>query len=1204
MRTLRKMKRFATLSVFLMISTLLMPSSTLSVFAQATTGSIRGAVTDESGALISGASVKAKNQATGVESPVFTTTGEGIYNIPNLLPGKYTLTVEASNFKRAVFTDVDVRLGLEATIDATLQTGGVSETVTVVANSETTIQKETAQVSSNFDARQVAELPSNVAGAGIDTLALLVPGVVPNGLGGTNTNGTGLSVNGNRARSNNFSIDGQDNNDLAIGGPSYFVSNQDTVQDFQVITNNFSAQYGRNQGAIVNIVTRAGTNDLHGTASWFHRDRKLFESLTNKEKIAANPDGSRVNEDPPPLLYNVYGGTLGGPIIENKAFFFGSYQGIRTRESFTARSTALAILPQDLARLKADFPNNPIAAALADFSAFAVTDFGLVRPRTDVANPFDTITLGGNVYRAALPERVFEGPTATPSNQEEFTGRVDWTLTDKDGLWGRYLFQDGNFKNGVIAGGTLANASGNGFTGDAPYRSQNLSIGWNRQVSNRSLNEFRFAYTRLFLGFGGGCDGLKGCIPEFANVGSAFTNLTFGAVLGDNTGTPLQTVGGGTGLPQGRNVQVYQFSDNFSTTRGRHQLIFGADVRRLPNSSTFLPNFNGQFNVNTKAALLANNPFRVTVAVGEPTIEYKETDQFYFFQDDWKVRENLTLNLGIRYEYTGQPINTLHDFTVARESDPNTAIWRQNLPLEARTVPLLPGDKNNWAPRIGFAYSPRFGKRWLGEDATVIRGGYSVAFDPTFYNILVNVQGSAPVVFNNQTTNTAAREFPVPTGALTGDNIRAFAARQNVILRNAFDPNLLANRTTVSPDLHLPYAQQWSLGIQRQINSNNVVEARYLGTHGIGLFQNVNANPRVDRLINGFTVGGIQFPGFPNLVPQGITPLACVNDPATAENEGNCNGRLFRAGRETRRQNSAQSLYHSLQTRYSGRAFNQVSFGAAYTWSKALDNISEIFAFVENTLAQNPFNVTDAERSYSGFDRRHAFSANWIWDVPGNRDQKGVVGHLLGGWQLNGTYLLASGQRYTPIQGLGLNLLIPSYLDPLGGEILRPFIGNPDADPRLVGISQIDASLIFGAPIANASGFYSFNELLNNGNAVAVGKKDVAYIVNAPGAAKIFGTPYGDAARNTLLGPRLNQVNLGIFKTTRFNERVRVQFRTEIFNLLNHPNAGAGLAGAVTFPTVPTPFVDQAGVPGGAFAENSDIEFGRRILQFGLKIIF
>ena len=1230
MRKLRKAKALASLATFAMIAALLVPLFSQPALAQGTVGSIRGAVTDQTGAVVPDASVVAKNQATGVETSPYKTTGDGIYNVPNLVPGTYTITVEAANFKRAVFTDIQVGVGQEVTIDAALQPGGLTETVTVAAGSEEVVNRETAQVSANFDTRKVAELPSNAAGAGIDTLALLAPGVLP-GFGNVNSNGSTLSVNGQRTRSNNFSIDGTDNNDLSIGGPSYFVSNQDLVQDFQVITNNFSAQYGRNQGAIVNIVTKGGGNEFHGSGFWHHVDRKLFGTLNNLERRGGD-------EEAPPLLYNVYGGTIGGPILKDKAFFFGSFQGIRTRETVVARGAGLSIVAEELERFRNAFPGNPIAGAIANFTSFAITDFGTLRPRTDLGDdietvtiggrqflfggPFEPITIGGQTFQAAFPEREFSTGLVGPTAQEEFTIKGDWKLTDKDDLQGRYLWQDNNFADNL--GGS------NGFTGDVPASSKNMGGTWTRQLSSTSLNEFRFSFTRLSVLFGGGCEGLKGCIPDPTDggIGTGLANITFANIRGIN-GTAIQTIGAATNLPQGRVVDAYQFNDNFSLTRGRHQMVMGADIRRLRNAVPFLPNINGAFAIGAPNNFLNNSPQQVTLAAGEPEIKYYETDQFYFFQDDWKVKDNLTLNLGVRYEYIGQPINTLNDITTERETNADTALWKLSLPLEARTVPKLAADKNNWAPRLGFAYTPRFGGdgmlgRFLGEDATVIRGGYSIAYDPPFYNILLNISTAAPVVFNNITLNPAVPTganptlFPFPSANPTGEEVRAFAEDRGLIIRGVADPRF-QSQTPVGSDFHLPYAQQWSLGIQRQINRNNVAEVRYVGTHAVGLFQSNNRNPRIDRLVNGFTAGGIRFPGFPNLVPAGLTPAVigqggCVNDPATPflNEANNCNGRVLPTrGRILARENTASSIYHGLQTRYNGRIANQLTFGASYTFSKALDNSSEIFAFAENAAAQNPFDLDD-DRSLSAFDRRHGVAFNALWDVPFFKDQKGVVGHILGGWQLNGTHIITSGRRWTPSQFINttINALGGTYTDPLIGDTLRPFYGNPNAPATDVGIFQLDAflvgELIFGlvedVPTTNPGQLYSFNAL-NEGRLVAISANDVRYIFNGPGAALVKGTPYGDVPRNIERGPRLNQMNIGIFKNTRITERVTIQFRTEMFNALNHPNPGYGFPGFETV-DVPDRFVEDAGSTGFAFADFSDMQLARRFIQFGLRVIF
>ena len=276
------------------------------------------------------------------------------------------------------------------------------------------------------------------------------------------------------------------------------------------------------------------------------------------------------------------------------------------------------------------------------------------------------------------------------------------------------------------------------------------------------------AWQKLKVTFGG-CSAVdssttKGCIPDTTLLDKAFTNVSLSGIRA--AGVSLQGIGPATNLPQGRQVRVAQFADSLSWVSGKHSMIMGVEFRDLSTPVPCLPNINGAFRFSTAARLVANAPTQVILVAGDPTINYKEKDQFYFFQDNWKVRENLTLELGVRYEYTGSPINKLHDLTVARESNASTAIWLQSLPLAARTFPQIPVDKNNFAPRLGFAWSPRMGhggfaKALFGEnDATVIRGGYSIAYDPAFYNILLNVSTSAPAVFNNTIVNGCTNHAP------------------------------------------------------------------------------------------------------------------------------------------------------------------------------------------------------------------------------------------------------------------------------------------------------------------------------------------------------------------------------------------------------------------------------------------------------------
>ncbi|MDQ3917214.1 MAG: carboxypeptidase regulatory-like domain-containing protein [Acidobacteriota bacterium] len=1186
-------------ALFTVWALVVLPLSAVPAMAQATTGTLRGVVVDPNGGVVVGATVTAKNEATGTTTQPATTNNEGVYEFASLPPGSYTLTVEAAGFKRSANTGVQVKAGIVNPFDAKLEAGNVAETVTVTANTEEVVQREQSQISTTVDTRKVEELPSNAAASGLDTLALLAPGVFPTNSGGVNTNGTGLNVNGNRARSNNFQIDGSDNNDLSVAGPALFVDNQDQIQELQVITNNFSAQYGRNQGAIINYVTKGGGNEVHGSAFEFHRDNRNLNSLDNIEKRGGQ-------KKPNQSLFNVFGGTVGGPLPlprfgeggrswlsgKDRFFFFVTYQGVRNPQSVTLRSGSYAFLPSQFPLLQAAFPGNAVVNAITTQSVFAVQPGA--HPRTDVANPFATVVLNGQTFQVAQPEYSI----SEPFNETDYSARFDIKASNKDNISFRYLHQNQNFANIL--------AQTNGFTGDLPAGSKNFGGIWTRTITPSIVSEARVFYQRIGVEFGGGCNATApGCIPGPLQIGSTFTNIGL-PVIG---GRSLQSIGPATNLPQGRIGKVYQFADNLTWLHGKHSFIIGGEFKHLSEVSPFLPNFNGAFAFNSATRLINNAPSSISLTVGDPTLAFTENDQYYFVQDDFKVRPNLTLNLGVRYEYTGQPINILSRISQQRESNASTAVFDPSLPLSVRTVPSVPADKNNFAPRVGFAYSPHFWKNFLGEDATVIRGGFSIAYEPAFYNILGNVQGSAPfsaaiaLGTANALSSTTNSPLPLPGNAF-GNVIRSTAASSGVLPLGKLDPRFLS-QTQVARDFHSPYSEQWSLGVQHQFGRNNVAEVRYVGTRGVGLFQNVNGNFFVGPLVNGIKNWfgtGVDMPSFANLLPPGTTAQVCKDNPATPfVNESTCNQRLLPQAGITVRQNSAFSIYHSMQSRYNGRFFNNaLSLGAAYTFSKTIDNASEIFGFdIASPNAQNPFCAVTCEKARSQIDRPHALSLNFIYDIPLMKEQRGVIGHLLGGWQVNGVYVLTSGEPYTPgqffngsVYGLG-----NAYLT--SGD--RPFSANPNVDPRLVGISQLDAALLFGVDVQNINGFYSMNALNSTGNAVPVTPNDVRFIVNTPNAARIFGTPFGSAGRNILRGPRLNQLNASLFKNIKVTERVSLHLRGEAYNVLNHPNPGYGVNQAGYLPDF---FVEDAGVAGSNFADRGDIELARRVIQVGLRIVF
>jgi hypothetical protein len=496
-----------------------------------------------------------------------------------------------------------------------------------------------------------------------------------------------------------------------------------------------------------------------------------------------------------------------------------------------------------------------------------------------------------------------------------------------------------------------------------------------------------------------------------------------------------------------------------------------------------------------------------------------------------------------------------------------------------------------------------------GNDATVIRGGFAIAYDPAFYNILSNIANTAPQTLLANVSGATAAGLGIPS--MAGADIRAKATSSGLLPKGQLNPAFLS-QSGVSPNFHSPYSEQWSLGVQRQIDRNNVFEVRYIGNRGIGLFQTIDVNPIVSTLVNGFTrdTQGVTvvYPSFKNLLPAGVTPqtaTTCPDDPRTpTANESTIAlNRAVCGGPKTLRANTGRSWFDSLQMRYAGRLLkNRLTVGATYTFGKTLDNTSEIFAFTsENSvLSQNPYDYLDGEKGISNLHRKHLISANFIYDVPFKREQHGVLGHLLGGFQVNGNYVYNSARPYTPSQSFNSAFFTSganSYLSTTAIDPLRPFLGSPNAPVSALGINQVDAARIFGSPLTNVNGFLSLNEL-NNGNVVPVTTNDVRFIFNGPGAARVFGTPFGNVPRNYLRSIPIDQINLGLFKNTKIGENINLQFRAEFFNVLNHPQAGFGITRQVQLPDVN---VDNAGI---SFADNTQIEKSRRVVQFGLRLVF
>lgn len=1144
------------------------------------TGSISGTVEDPQGALISGAAIKATHLAT---NRVYNTvsTSAGVISLRGLPPGTFAIRIEASAFRTFESKDVVVAVGSDTSLGVVkLEVGASSETVTVEAESAPILEATTDQISATFTAQQTASLP---VGNTFDSLALFIPGVATAGdVSFSNNNGAEFAVNGQRARSNNFQLDGQNNNDNSIGGPSIFFGNQDAISEVQVVTN-YSAEYGRNLGAVVNYVTKAGTNQYHGTAYEFWTGN-TFSSLENEEKSPVF-GFCTPGQDPvatgctkpvlPKLVDNRFGGTLGGPIVKDRVWFFGSGNFERQRFGGSPSSSAPGIVPTDngIQQLAAAFPNSPASALLSEIGPTAVTTGNptftnlqsvLVTDQIDPSSGFAFTCVSPGVNGCVPIEfGQISRFVSAPFNDYEGSGRVDFRISQKDNLFARYIVQK-TVNEGVDFGVGI-------YAGDwqtVPGLSQQIGLDWVHNFSNTILNQVRFSYSRAYAFFNEGS--FSSCNSNTPLACPTEIDLSGGPGDQDNI-----SYGVAAGFPQGRIINVYQLQDNASKQWGEHTLKFGGEVSQQRSPNVFLPFNNGDFIFNSFNDLVANNPIVTLFALGNPRLPFKETDLAFYLQDDWRVNKNLTLNLGLRWEWFQQAVNLLHDRSVAAQQGSNP-LWDPSLPLSQTTVPKVAQDLNNFSPVVGFAWTPMFAKKLLGEGKTVIRGGFRMAYDPAFYNMFLNSATSAPAVNLAQLLGPAIGGTTVlPSSGFFGTQLVPFLSPQVPLGDPGFASQLL-----VDPKFHNPYSEQWNLGIQRAFNSRIVAEVRYVGNHTIGNFQTLNGNPYLQSLVDA---------GFQNLIPSGLTPCSDPNAPGFGY--ADCTrGNLIRYG------NTAWSKYNGLQTELRIGGWHGLTATGSYTFSHTIDNASEIFSTVGggNTIsfAQNPFNTDRPERGNAGIDFPHVAGVALIYELPFYRTQPGLVGRLLGGWQVNTTYRYSSGQPYTTIQSHNSNSLCdPTATLSSRRDACRPILANSGAPLATVGQCT--------DPTAADCGLVDFV----TGDPTSFSA--VHWIYNDPTAADFFGTPYAGAGRNILRGQPISTANLAVFKNFNINEKFKLQFQAQAFNVMNVqfrgvPDPNLSHIGSGSFQS--TDFNNNGGL---AFAGNLTTDgIARRRLLFGLKLLF
>jgi hypothetical protein len=758
----------------------------LSGFAQ-NTAEILGTVSDASGAVIAGAEVKARNLRTNISS-VAASDEAGRFRIPQLQPGTYEVEITKAGFARLIQGPIELNVNRAAELTVRLEVSATAETITV-ASEAALVNTTNAEVGINLDSRRISELPL-APNRNVLNLALLAAGVstLSSGNSAFAAGGVNFAVNGMRVRSNNFMIDGQDSNSPSVTGLLQPINNPDTIAEFRIVTNQFLPEYGRAAGSVVNMITKSGSNEFHGSLYWFINTKEL-NTRSNLEK--------RTFANSPKRNENQFAGTFGGPVIRNRTFFFGSLlrqtdrvfaagssiRGLPTAEGQTVLRNAVGSLPQ----IRAFLDNAPPA-------------------QTTEGAPL-RFNFGGQSF--SVPVGTLSGAAPNLLNAWQWSARLDHRFNDKHSIFGRLLYDTRESVSGQ--------AVPPGLTSQSPALAANFSFGVNSTLSARYFNEFRAGYGRTD-------STTNAADPKAITIPSI--EISEMGLIGFNAAATRTALGLGVNLPQSQILNNYQIVNNFSAIVGGHAVKMGIDFRRQEQYSDFNPTLRGRLFYNTLQDYVDDIAQTAAINVlqaGLPKFQaYRYYDFFAFFQDEWRIRPDFTLTYGVRYETPGNPFDWLRAI--------NDQVVAANNNRPGFAVDKMPGrDLDNWGARVGFNYRPG----WLGGK-TVFRGGYSRTYDMMFNNIALNIYSAWPF------TQVFAMPARSPNSFATIDAIRAGASRPPI----PANPNTIT-RTIVDSTFRAPHAEQFAFNIQRELPDGWVVTAGYIGTRGVGLFQTVDGNPTI-----------------------------------------------------------------------------------------------------------------------------------------------------------------------------------------------------------------------------------------------------------------------------------------------------------------------------------------------------------------------
>ena len=1091
----------AVLYLFSMTALALLGQPT--VHGQDATGRVTGIILDQSGATIADAHVTVTNVATQISRET-NSDATGFYQVLALPIGYYTVTVEHQGFRSATTPQSKLEINQTLKIDVKLEVGAANETVTV-ESSTGTVETINPTLGSTVSERAVQDMPLN--GRNALDLALLQPGVLPADNPGNGSGGTGglqFSVGGGRSDSNTFVLDGGLNNDLLDNGVVYN-PNPDSIQEFKVLTSDFTAEYGRSNGGIITEVTKSGTNSWHGSAYDFVRNT-AFD---------ANNFFSNLNGEPRQVLHrNQYGGTFGGPIKKDKLFFFVAYQ---KQELSEAEASNQVTLPTP-AELQGNFSASPNKAAVASFlqaNPFFQPNAALAAQGIIAPTSIDPVALNyikaGLIPTSNTPTGAASFQNALTSNPDELTGKFDYEATSKDHFTvtlGRRLDPELNPGPGGIPG----------YSSTSTLYSRFFNGAYIHTFSPNLLNEFRATAQRS--------DTLQRVPAE-----QQPTSLQLGInIKSENPTGPTQidfpnaTIGFSIQGPSRLVDNTFAYSDVLSWTRGKHTLKFGGSFSAYQDNQVFNFEIDGQFFYSTAGA--AGDPF-ANFLVGLPdtydqgpaapsNIRTKAT--YVFGQDEWHVANNLTLTYGLRYEYSTPKSDTLGRTYSVIPGAPQSTVF-PGAPLGL----LFPGDKNaptganfpnetNFAPRFGFAWQP------FRDGKTSVRGGWGI-----FYDVLKaednfqfngqvpfaaaafigNFQPAGPATtsgFNFQSDPFGSTGNPDPFGQPLNHNVN-FADTFGTFTSNG------TGATIVDPHLRTPYTYQYNLSIEHQLSNKLIARAAYVGSSSHGLTTLVDINPFDPATLNSANPQRFlneragNFPAFTNADPNGVTPPGF--------NPNVPNGSF---GQEQEFKNASNANYNSLQLSLTQQSANVWKLGGVYytlgyTWAHSIDNAS---GFRQGSFAV-PFFDPQLFRASSDFDVRQYLTFSGGWDLPFNRGPQ----RLVKGWSLFPILTWRTGFPFTALGGFPA---LDNAPGPTGA-----------GDQELIN-ANLTAPIHYVNPKTNGLQFFdqaSFNDNVVQG--------------------------YGTSPRNNIRGPHRTNLDLSLAKVTPlYHERVTLELRVDAFNLLNH----------------------------------------------------